>query len=100
MAILEMQKLSVYALKKHRKEVLEFLQRTGAMELILGESEEYQTMDTSQDRTKYEKIADAFDHILEMIPKSSGLGLEKPLVKRSEQKEVIEHVSEYYSHTK
>ena len=95
-----MQKLSVYALKKHRKEVLEFLQRTGAMELILGESEEYQTMDTSQDRTKYEKIADAFDHILEMIPKSSGLGLEKPLVKRSEQKEVIEHVSEYYSHTK
>ena len=100
MAILEMQKLSVYALKKHRKEVLEFLQRTGAMELILGESEEYQTMDTSQDRTKFEKIADAFDHILEMIPKSSGLGLEKPLVKRSEQKEVIEHVSEYYSHTK
>ena len=95
-----MQKLSVYALKKHRKEVLEFLQRTGAMELILGESEEYQTMDTSQDRTKFEKIADAFDHILEMIPKSSGLGLEKPLVKRSEQKEVIEHVSEYYSHTK
>ena len=95
-----MQKLSVYALKKHRKEVLEFLQRTGAMELILGDSEEYQTMDTSQDRTKYEKIADAFDHVLEMIPKSSGLGLEKPLVKRSEQKEVIEHVSEYYSHTK
>ncbi|MBO6165500.1 MAG: V-type ATP synthase subunit I [Eubacterium sp.] len=100
MAILEMQKLSVYALKQHRKEVLEFLQRTGAMELILGDSEEYQTMDTSQDRTKFEKIADAFDHVLEMIPKSSGLGLEKPLVKRSEQKEVIEHVSEYYSHTK
>lgn len=95
-----MQKLSVYALKQHRKEVLEFLQRTGAMELILGDSEEYQTMDTSQDRTKFEKIADAFDHVLEMIPKSSGLGLEKPLVKRSEQKEVIEHVSEYYSHTK
>lgn len=95
-----MQKLSVYALKQHRKEVLEFLQRTGAMELILSDSEEYQTMDTSQDRTKFEKIADAFDHVLEMIPKSSGLGLEKPLVKRSEQKEVIEHVSEYYSHTK
>ena len=95
-----MQKLSVYALNQHRKEVLEFLQRTGAMELILGDSEEYQTMDTSQDRTKFEKIADAFDHVLEMIPKSSGLGLEKPLVKRSEQKEVIEHVSEYYSHTK
>lgn len=67
-----MQKLSVYALKQHRKEVLEFLQRTGAMELILGDSEEYQTMDTSQDRTKFEKIADAFDHVLEMIPKSSG----------------------------
>ena len=46
MAILEMQKLSVYALKQHRKEVLEFLQRTGAMELILSDSEEYQTMDT------------------------------------------------------
>ena len=34
MAILEMQKLSIYAMKEHRKEILEFLQRTGAMELI------------------------------------------------------------------
>ena len=100
MAILEMQKLSVCALKEHRKEVLEFLQRTGAMELIREDADDYQKMDTSQDRTKYEKIADAFDHILEIIPKSSGLGLEKPLVTRSEQKEVIDHVSEYYSHTK
>ena len=100
MAILEMQKISVYALKKHRKEVLEFLQRTGAMELILNDTDEFQKMDTSQDRVKFEKIADAFDHVLEMIPKSSGLGLEKPLVTRKEQKEVVDHISEYYGHTK
>jgi Archaeal/vacuolar-type H+-ATPase subunit I len=95
-----MQKISVYALKKHRKEVLEFLQRTGAMELILNDTDELQKMDTSQDRIKFEKIADAFDHVLEMIPKSSGLGLEKPLVTRKEQKEVVDHISEYYGHTK
>ena len=84
MAILEMQKLSIYAMKEHRKEILEFLQRTGAMELIRENVEDgFEVMDTSQDRTKYEKIADSFDHVLELFKlyapeKKSGLDVMLP----------------------
>ena len=106
MAIVEMQKISICALQKHRKEILEFLQRTGAMELIREDvNEGFETVDTSQDRSNFEKIADSFDHILELLKqyapaKSSGLGLEKKLITRSEQKEVVKKVSEYYSQAK
>ena len=101
-----MQKLSIYAMKEHRKEILEFLQRTGAMELIRENVEDgFEVMDTSQDRTKYEKIADSFDHVLELFKlyapeKKAGLGLEKKQVTREQQKEVIKKVSDYYSDTK
>ena len=106
MAIVEMQKISICALQKHRKEILEFLQRTGAMELIREDvNEGFETVDTSQDRSNFEKIADSFDHILELLKqyapaKSSGLGLEKKQITRSEQKEVVKKVSEYYSQAK
>ena len=96
-----MQKLSIYALKKHRKEILEFLQRTGAMELIPDDKDDgFNRLDTSQDRIKFEKMADAFDYALSLLPKPGGLGLEKPQITAAEQKDVINHISEYYSHVK
>ena len=33
MAVLEMQRINIYALKKHRKAILEALQRKGAVEI-------------------------------------------------------------------
>ena len=40
MAIVDMRKLSVYATKSHRKQILEFLQEIGAMEIDALDSKE------------------------------------------------------------
>ena len=52
MAIVEMRKLGVYGTKKHRKAVLEFLQKMGAVEVDSPNSENvpFEKMDTSSQR--------------------------------------------------
>ena len=52
MAVLQMQKISICALKKDRKAVLEKLQRMKVMEIsqILEEDPDFTTMDTRQER--------------------------------------------------
>ena len=52
MAVLQMQKISICALKKDRKAVLEKLQRMKVMEIsqILEEDPDFTTMDTRKER--------------------------------------------------
>ena len=59
MAVLQMQKISICALKKDRKAVLEKLQRMKVMEIsqILEEDPDFTTMDTRQERMELEKSA-------------------------------------------
>ena len=66
MAIVKMQKLSIVASKKHRKAILEALQKTGAMEMRTESIEDPELihMDTDGARTQFEKTADAFDKAL------------------------------------
>ena len=63
MAVLQMQKISICALKKDRKAVLEKLQRMKVMEIsqILEEDPDFTTMDTRQERMELEKSASLSD---------------------------------------
>ena len=49
MAVLEMQRLTVCALKKDRKFILEKLQNLGVLEVdhVIGEDEDFKKMDTA-----------------------------------------------------
>ena len=72
MAVVKMQKLSVCASKKHRKEILEALQKTGAME-IRTRSDQQQDgdgiihMDTAEAVSRFEKTAESFDKALHVL---------------------------------
>ena len=68
MAVLQMQKISICALKKDRKAVLE-LQRMKVMEIsqILEEDPDFTTMDTRQERMELEKSASLSDQALEIL---------------------------------
>lgn len=91
MAILQMQRVSICALKKNRKAILERLQELGAMELNiqLEDDSGYERLDVSGSRVTFEKEAQAADRALEILqeyaPEKSGLlaSLEgKPLVEK------------------
>lgn len=105
MAIVEMQKLGIYSLKKNRKQILEFLQSTGAMEIDVSPAaaERFSRMDTSTQKNRYEKIAENLDHCVSVlkqkVPAQSKklLNLEKRLITRSEMNQVIEDRAKYYS---
>ena len=49
MAVLEMQRISICALKKDRKFILEKLQSLGVLEVdhVIGEDEDFKKMDTA-----------------------------------------------------
>jgi V/A-type H+-transporting ATPase subunit I len=57
MAMLQMQRISIYALKKDRKPVLELLQRRGVLEISdsIAEDQVFQKMDVSQVRSSFER---------------------------------------------
>lgn len=69
MAVLQMQRMSICALKKDRKAILERLQSMGVMEInhILEEDEDFQCMDTANARSSFEKAAAAADQALELL---------------------------------
>lgn len=103
MAIVEMQKLSVCGVKKNRKQILEFLQRTGAMEVNVSETaaERFEKMDTGAERMQFEKIAESFDQALELLkkyaePEKTGLSLEKKVISRADYDEVVKNRNKYY----
>ncbi|MBO4863952.1 MAG: V-type ATP synthase subunit I [Eubacterium sp.] len=104
MAIVEMRKLGVYGIKKNRKGTLEFLQSTGVMEIASVDSSDspFEKMDTSGERLRFQKIADEFDHVIELLKKyddSRGqlLNLENTLVDKEEYDAIRKDRRKYYS---
>ena len=100
MAIVDMQKLGICASKKHRKEILEFLQSVGAMEIITSglDDPDLEKMDTMSSRNKYEKRAESYDRVLKLLdqyaPENKGFLASlngKEQVGRSQLDKVIEY---------
>lgn len=99
-----MRKLGVYGIKKNRKGTLEFLQSTGVMEIASVDSSDspFEKMDTSGERLRFQKIADEFDHVIELLKKyddSRGqlLNLENTLVDKEEYDAIRKDRRKYYS---
>lgn len=69
MAVLQMQKVSICALKKERKAVLEYLQSIGIMEMTqdIEEDAAFEKMDTVSQRISFEKAANTADQALEIL---------------------------------
>ena len=69
MAVLQMQRVSICALKKDRKSVLEKLQSMGIMEInhIIDGDETFSTTDTAAERQSFERMAQNIDNALELI---------------------------------
>lgn len=57
MAVLQMQKVSICALKKDRKAILEKIQSMGVMEIskVLDDDSGFERMNTQNERSKFEK---------------------------------------------
>ncbi len=103
-----MRKLGIYATKKHRKSVLEFLQRIGAVEIESPDTSDssdtiFKSTDTSSERIRFQKIADDFDHAIELLTsydferRKALLNLENTLITEAEYKEIVENKRQYYS---
>ncbi len=71
MAVLQMQRFSICALKKDRKAILEELQMLGVMEIDTSvvEDEGLQKMDTMESRQVFEKQAVMAEHALDVLQK-------------------------------
>ena len=70
MAVLQMQRIGICALKKDRKQILEVLQRRGVVELCdlaPGEDDVFQRADTSAQQAQFEKNAAAARQALEVL---------------------------------
>lgn len=99
MAVLQMQRISICALKKNRKAILEKLQSMGVMEVvsILDEDDSFQRMDTVNARSSFDKAAGSADRALEILQiyapekKSMLSSLEgKSLVDQERYRQVID----------
>ena len=73
MAILQMQRFSICAMKKNRKAILEELQSLGVMEVNTANLEEsgLNKMNTTEARQKFEKNSTLADHALEILDEYS-----------------------------
>ena len=69
MAVLKMQRISICALKKDRKAILEKLQSMGVLEVnhILEEDEDFHKMDTIGKKQGFEKAAASVDQSLDIL---------------------------------
>ena len=69
MAVVKMQKISICALKKNRKAILEKLQRLGVLEIgrVLDEDADFRRMDTVGKKQGFEKAAASVDQSLEIL---------------------------------
>ena len=104
MAIVSMQKLSICANQKNRKEILETLQNLGTVEIFtdgLGE-EGLNFTDTQAARAKYEKRADSFDKVLKLLDayapgekKGGGLFGGKEVIGRSDVDRIVQNRHTY-----
>lgn len=69
MAVLQMQRISICALKKNRKAILEKLQSMGVMEVgqILEDDGDFQRMDTANAKSNFDKAAATVDRALDLL---------------------------------
>lgn len=87
MAVLQMQRISICALKKDRKSILETLQRRGVVEIsdLALQDSVFEKADTSAVRSQFEKDLSAVNQALEVLdayspvkslrfPRSRGAG--------------------------
>lgn len=90
MAVLKMQKISICALKKDRKAILEQLQHLGVLEVDRDKEEDafFQKMDTTGQRMKFEKAATAADQALGIL--DAYAPEKKSLLSSMEGKELID----------
>ena len=97
MAVLPMQRISICAMKKNRKAILEELQSLGVLEIDAAELDpELKTMDTMNARMIFEKNASLCDQAIEILDefskeKESMLAslAGKPLIGRKQEEEAI-----------
>ena len=97
MAVLQMQRISICAMKKNRKAILEELQSLGVLEIDAAELDpELKTMDTMNARLIFEKNASLCDQAIEILDefsKEKGSMLAslagKPLIGRKQEEEAI-----------
>lgn len=79
MAVLQMQRINICALKKNRKAILERLQELGAMEIDiqLEDDSGYEKLDVGNSKATFEKQAQAADRALEILqqyaPEKKGM---------------------------
>lgn len=69
MAVMQMQKLTICALKKDRKGVLELLQKMGTVEIIpmTEETEGFSNMDTASQRMQFDKSCEVSKQAIEVL---------------------------------
>ena len=102
MAVLQMQRISICAMKKNRKAILEELQSLGVLEIDAAELDpDLETMDTMNARLLFEKNASLCDQAIMILDefsqeKESMLAslAGKPLIGRKQEQEVIENQEE------
>ena len=94
MAVLEMQRISICAMKKDRKAILEKLQSFGALEVnhVIGEDPDFVRMDTAGQKLGFEKAASSADQALEILEKYAPE--KKSIFSSLEGKELIEPETE------
>ena len=104
MAIVEMQKLSICANKKNRKDILETLQSMGCMEISTSglEQDGLEVMDTQAQRAQFEKNAEMFDQALNILDtyapeKKGGISLfsSRELIEKATLKKVVKNQQHY-----
>lgn len=103
MAVLKMQRISICALKRDRKAILEKLQSLGVLEVdhVLDGDADFKKMDTADQKLGFEKAAGALDQALEILDryapekKSMFASFEgKTLIAADVQEQVIEKRSD------
>ncbi len=104
MAVLQMQRLNLVAMKQNRKAILERLQELGGMEIDVSSQELDGTHleDVATQRTVFEKRSTTADQAIEILDKYapeqtsllSGLA-GKPLVERAEYEETMQNQERY-----
>lgn len=69
MAVLQMQRISIYALRKNRKPILEWIQRCGAVEIndVLEEDSVFRRIDMTAQKTQFEKNIVASKQALDVL---------------------------------
>ena len=69
MAVLQMQRISIYALRKNRKPILEWIQRCGAVEIndVLEEDSVFRRIDMTAQKTQFDKNIAASKQALDVL---------------------------------